>query len=85
MLNLFYFLIAKFYSLDHHKYEDHDCPEKYRADAQVPICPLCDKPVPSKRGEAPDLAVNQHMENNCQNKKKKVCQLSIFYVDLSFW
>lgn len=66
------------YSVDHHKYAAHSCSESYRADVQVPICPLCDQPVPSKRGEPPDLAVNEHMENNCRNKKKKVNLLWCF-------
>lgn len=65
-------LCKKEFCVDHHKYTAHNCTESYRADAQVPICPLCDQPVPSKRGEAPDLAVNEHMENNCKNKKKKI-------------
>ncbi|XP_045110165.1 AN1-type zinc finger protein 2A-like isoform X2 [Portunus trituberculatus] len=65
-------LCQKEFCVDHHKYTAHNCTESYRADAQVPICPLCDQPVPSKRGEPPDLAVNEHMENNCKNKKKKI-------------
>lgn len=65
-------LCKKEFCVDHHKYTAHNCTESYRADAQVPICPLCDQPVPSKRGQPPDLAVNEHMENNCKNKKKKI-------------
>ncbi|KAG0721242.1 AN1-type zinc finger protein 2B [Chionoecetes opilio] len=65
-------LCKKEFCVDHHKYTAHNCTESYRADSQVPICPLCDQPVPSKRGEPPDLAVNEHMENNCKNKKMKI-------------
>lgn len=60
------------FSVDHHKYDAHNCTESYKADVQVPICPLCNQAVPSKSGQPPDLAVNDHMENNCKNKKKKV-------------
>ncbi|XP_071520153.1 AN1-type zinc finger protein 2A-like [Panulirus ornatus] len=65
-------LCKKEFCVDHHKYESHNCTESYKADVQVPICPLCNQPVPSKRGQPPDLAVNDHMENNCKNKKKKI-------------
>ena len=61
-----------FNSVDHHKYADHSCPESYKLDAQIPICPLCEKPVPNKPGQTPDLAVNEHLENNCKTKTKKV-------------
>ncbi|KAK7019793.1 zinc finger, AN1-type domain [Halocaridina rubra] len=65
-------LCKKVFCVDHHKYDAHSCTESYKADVQVPICPLCNQPVPSKRGETPDLAVNDHMENNCKNKNKKI-------------
>ncbi|XP_045614811.1 AN1-type zinc finger protein 2B isoform X2 [Procambarus clarkii] len=58
--------------VDHHKYDAHSCTERYQADVQVPICPLCNQPVPSKRGQPPDLAVNNHMTNNCKHKNKKI-------------
>ncbi|XP_063600369.1 AN1-type zinc finger protein 2A-like [Penaeus indicus] len=65
-------MCKKEFCVDHHKYEDHSCPESYKADVRIPVCPLCNQPVPSKRGEAPDLAVNDHLENNCKNKNKKI-------------
>ncbi|CAL4112507.1 unnamed protein product, partial [Meganyctiphanes norvegica] len=65
-------LCKKEFCVDHHKYDKHNCSESYRRDVQVPICPLCDQPVPSKRDQPPDLAVNDHLENNCKSKKKKI-------------
>ncbi|XP_053626570.2 AN1-type zinc finger protein 2A [Cherax quadricarinatus] len=65
-------LCKKEFCVDHHKYDAHNCSESYQADVRVPICPLCNQPVPSKRGQPPDLAVNDHMENNCKNKNKKI-------------
>lgn len=41
---------------------------------QVPICPLCQQPVPIKRGEQPDIRVNEHIDQNCLSylaKKKR--------------
>ena len=37
---------------------------------QVPVCPLCSQPIPVTRGSVPDLAVSQHIENNCQTRAK---------------
>ena len=37
---------------------------------QVPVCPLCSQPVPVSRGAVPDLAVSQHIENNCTTRNK---------------
>jgi len=62
----------KDFCVDHHKYEHHNCKESYRRDVQIPICPKCEQPVPSKRDQPPDLAVNDHLENNCKSKKKKI-------------
>ncbi|KAK4302256.1 hypothetical protein Pmani_025634 [Petrolisthes manimaculis] len=64
-------LCKKNFCVDHHKYDAHACPESHLADVQVPICPLCDQPVPSRPGQPPDLAVNAHLENNCTDIKKK--------------
>ena len=59
---------------DHISYLHHSCPSAYKKDVQVPVCPLCNVPIPSKRGDPPDLAVSQHMDNDCQIRKdqKKV-------------
>ncbi|XP_076043325.1 AN1-type zinc finger protein 2B-like isoform X2 [Oratosquilla oratoria] len=65
-------LCNKIFCIDHHKYEAHSCSESYRLDVQVPVCPLCNQPVSSRRDQPPDLAVNEHLENNCQIKKKKI-------------
>ncbi|XP_033105974.1 AN1-type zinc finger protein 2A-like [Anneissia japonica] len=61
---------------DHIIYSKHSCPSSYKKDIQVPVCPLCNKPVPGKRGEAPDIAVSGHIDRDCQSdpavKKRKV-------------
>ena len=38
---------------------------------QVPVCPLCNQPIPVARGAVPDLAVSEHIENNCQLRSKQ--------------
>eukprot|EP00123_Amoebidium_parasiticum_P003614 comp14901_c0_seq1/m.11454 comp14901_c0_seq1/g.11454 ORF comp14901_c0_seq1/g.11454 comp14901_c0_seq1/m.11454 type:complete len:274 (-) comp14901_c0_seq1:27-848(-) len=56
----------KVYCLEHHKYADHNCTEAYLKDNVVPVCPVCNSPVPVKRGEDPNLKINQHIEKGCE-------------------
>ena len=46
-------------------------------DNQVPVCPLCNTPIPVKKGELPDVRVGEHIDNDCQSdpakEKRKVC------------
>ncbi|KAF9388518.1 zinc finger, AN1-type domain [Podila verticillata] len=53
---------------DHWRLEGHNCPKKDEAtlrDQRVPICPLCDKPVPVKKGEDPNVRMEQHIAAGC--------------------
>ncbi|KAF8971976.1 zinc finger, AN1-type domain, partial [Entomortierella lignicola] len=53
---------------DHWRLENHTCPNKDAAtqqDQRVPICPLCDKPVPIKKGENPNVRMEQHISAGC--------------------
>lgn len=61
----------KIFCNDHFSYAKHECPEAYRKNNQVPVCPLCNTPIPVKRGEAPDLLVGQHIDNDCQSDPAK--------------
>jgi len=56
---------------DHWKYEGHNCASPRLKDVQVPVCPLCDKPVPSKPGAVPDEAVSRHLDKDCQSERKR--------------
>ncbi|CAK9827877.1 AN1-type zinc finger protein 2B [Anthophora retusa] len=56
---------------EHISYTTHNCPSAYKKDIQVPVCPLCNAPVPIKRGDPPDIAVGQHIDNECQSDLKK--------------
>ncbi|KAI8881071.1 hypothetical protein K501DRAFT_324660 [Backusella circina FSU 941] len=40
-------------------------------DVRVPTCPICQKPVPGKRGEDPNIRMNQHIQNNCADLEPK--------------
>ncbi|XP_026560429.1 AN1-type zinc finger protein 2A [Pseudonaja textilis] len=51
---------------DHIIYSRHKCPSAYKKDVQVPVCPLCNTPVPVRKGEAPDVAVGAHMDRDCR-------------------
>ncbi|KAK3914560.1 AN1-type zinc finger protein 2B [Frankliniella fusca] len=65
----------KIFCHSHMSYLQHACSSAHKRDVQVPVCPLCNKPVPAKRGEQPDIAVGAHIDNNCesdtaQNRRK---------------
>lgn len=51
---------------DHMLYARHQCESAYKKDIQVPVCPLCNQPVPIKRGELPDVSVGAHIDRDCQ-------------------
>ncbi|XP_071847458.1 AN1-type zinc finger protein 2A-like isoform X2 [Apostichopus japonicus] len=67
---------SKIFCKQHIKYDTHGCEEGYKKDVQVPVCPLCNKPVPGRRDEAPDIRVSEHIDRDCQSdravKKRKV-------------
>jgi hypothetical protein len=53
--------------MDHYQYENHDCPDRHTKDVQVPVCPLCDKPVPTAKGVSPDTTVSAHIDRDCKS------------------
>ena len=57
-------------------------------DNQVPVCPLCNKPVPVKKGEVADLVVGRHIDNDCQSdparERRKVSENNPFLHIYSF-
>ena len=52
---------------EHFQYENHECPEKHTKDVQVPVCPLCDKPVPTPKGVSADTTVSAHIDRDCKS------------------
>lgn len=54
---------------DHFLYSNHNCEKAYLKDVQVPVCPLCNQPIPIKRGELPDIRVGEHMDKDCQDSR----------------
>ncbi|XP_036408894.1 AN1-type zinc finger protein 2A-like [Megalops cyprinoides] len=61
---------------DHITYANHKCTSSYKKDVQVPVCPLCNTPIPIKRGEMPDIKVGEHIDRDCQSdpaqRKRKI-------------
>lgn len=47
-------------------------------DVQVPVCPLCNTPIPIRRGEMPDIKVGEHIDRDCKSdpaqRKRKVVE-----------
>ncbi|KAF9580093.1 zinc finger, AN1-type domain [Lunasporangiospora selenospora] len=65
LISLIIFIVE---SQDHWKLEGHVCPNQEAAalqDQRVPICPLCNKPVPIKKGEDPNVRMEQHISAGC--------------------
>ncbi|XP_009323145.1 PREDICTED: AN1-type zinc finger protein 2B [Pygoscelis adeliae] len=61
---------------DHIAYAQHDCTSAYKKDVQVPVCPLCNTPVPVRRGQMPDVVVGEHIDRDCKSdpaqRKRKI-------------
>ncbi|XP_051570033.1 AN1-type zinc finger protein 2A-like isoform X1 [Myxocyprinus asiaticus] len=61
---------------DHITYANHKCTSSYKKDVQVPVCPLCNTPIPIKRGEMPDIKVGEHIDRDCKSdpaqRKRKI-------------
>merc|ERR1712183_1012860 len=62
---------SEIFCTDHLQYDDHSCTSSYKKNIQVPVCPLCNQPIPVPRGTVPDLAASEHIENNCEVRAKK--------------
>ncbi|VDK45477.1 unnamed protein product [Anisakis simplex] len=58
---------SKDFCATHYPYDSHRCDSSYKKDVQVPVCPLCGKPVPVARGELPDERVGQHIDADCKS------------------
>ncbi|CAN8033167.1 unnamed protein product [Ixodes persulcatus] len=57
----------KIFCMSHFHYVQHNCLVGVAKDVQVPVCPLCNRPVPSKRGDPPDVAVSSHIDRECRS------------------
>ncbi|XP_046524056.1 AN1-type zinc finger protein 2A isoform X3 [Equus quagga] len=52
---------------DHFTYTAHKCPYAFKKDVQVPVCPLCNNPIPIKKGQIPDVVVGEHIDRDCKS------------------
>ena len=55
--------------MDHYSYAKHNCPKAFAKNVQVPVCPLCNAPVPGKSDELPDIRVSRHIDADCKSDK----------------
>ncbi|KAK6976070.1 AN1-type zinc finger protein 2A-like isoform X1 [Biomphalaria glabrata] len=62
---------SQIFCRDHITYANHSCPDAYKKDNQIPVCPLCNLPCPLKKGELPDVVVGRHIESDCQSDPAK--------------
>jgi hypothetical protein len=59
------------FSVNHFQYVNHSCTKALNKDRQVPVCPLCSKPVPIAPGRSHDEVISSHLDNNCANPSKR--------------
>lgn len=69
---------GKDFCASHFSYDSHNCESSYRKDIQVPVCPLCGKPVPVNRGELPDRLVGLHIDTDCKSDPAKAKRGKIY-------
>nr|XP_008532525.1 PREDICTED: AN1-type zinc finger protein 2A isoform X5 [Equus przewalskii] len=68
---------------DHFTYTAHKCPYAFKKDVQVPVCPLCNNPIPIKKGEIPDVVVGEHIDRDCKShpgRREKVFRCGSLWV-----
>lgn len=56
---------------EHFRYNTHNCQNAYQKDNQVPVCPLCNIPIPVQKGLHPDYVVGAHIDSDCQSDPAK--------------
>nr|XP_060644190.1 AN1-type zinc finger protein 2A-like [Anolis sagrei ordinatus]XP_060644295.1 AN1-type zinc finger protein 2A-like [Anolis sagrei ordinatus] len=56
---------------DHFACDRHKCSCAYKKDVQVPVCPLCNTPIPVRKGERPDTVVTAPMDRDCKQDSTK--------------
>uniref|UniRef100_A0A1B0EYT1 Uncharacterized protein n=1 Tax=Phlebotomus papatasi TaxID=29031 RepID=A0A1B0EYT1_PHLPP len=62
----------KIHCSDHYSYERHSCTSVRKKNVQVPVCPLCNEPVPTPSDVSPDLTVGRHIDQFCRSDRKPV-------------
>ncbi|CAJ0766088.1 9746_t:CDS:2 [Entrophospora sp. SA101] len=61
----------KDYCNEHFKPNDHNCTNAPSEDGvKVPVCPVCNQPIPVAKGEDPNIRMNIHIENDCNKPVK---------------
>lgn len=60
-----------FYCSEHFSYKAHGC-SSGRRDYQVPICPLCQQPVPTPPNASPDESVSRHLDSFCVSERRRI-------------
>jgi len=61
----------KVFCKEHFEYSKHSCTKVGQLDKRVPVCPLCNKPVPILPGQTPDEVVSRHIASGCNTKSTK--------------
>lgn len=60
---------SKIFCKDHYPYTAHKCQSCHAKDNQVPVCPLCNRPVSILKHENVDEIVGRHIDNDCNSER----------------
>jgi len=57
---------------EHRDFDQHDCPEAYRAQRKIVACPICQTGIPIPEGANPDEIMDSHMRSkDCHPNSNK--------------
>jgi hypothetical protein len=65
-------------SKEHVNYAQHQCETATKKDFKIPVCPLCNQPVPLKRNEVPDYVISAHIDRDCKSDPAEERRRQIF-------
>eukprot|EP00698_Gefionella_okellyi_P014684 TRINITY_DN4078_c0_g1_i2.p1 TRINITY_DN4078_c0_g1~~TRINITY_DN4078_c0_g1_i2.p1 ORF type:complete len:319 (+),score=47.92 TRINITY_DN4078_c0_g1_i2:78-1034(+) len=67
---------------DHRKYEHHDCPNSWLKLNEVPVCQLCQQPLPLRKGEDRNGRVDRHIQAGCPQEASTFHSFTQFACDV---
>lgn len=74
------------YCQEHWKPDQHSCPHQFDSsfDSQVPVCPICNQPIPTARNTDPNISVNNHIAQNCPKSPTSISKTPVYKNSCSF-
>ncbi|KAL0478475.1 hypothetical protein AKO1_008223 [Acrasis kona] len=64
----------KKFCLEHRTRESHRCEHEHIRDRVVPVCPLCNQPIPIREFEDPNMLIDNHIRLGCPKVGKTIAE-----------